>query len=261
MTKNTITQTELDNLCKALLAADVDIRDIILFGSFVYAPSLARDVDLVVTTSKRKRYDVYLDTVSDFPINVDVIVRQPGENIGDRIAWGIRAVGRVLVGDGQTLKEVMEMPAPTFERARKIFYRADKNFLDAQNNQDLDIKDEAYRDAFNKLFDVARNAIMAYLDSEETRWGLKDKGERRKGKVSTHLFTFHFPLSPFRRGRLRRALPQPFENRFRQIIDALHISYSYHGDYPKDSIDEEFERWRDIVGQFVDDLEKTASGS
>ena len=232
MTKNTITQTELDNLCKALLAADVDIRDIILFGSFVYAPSLARDVDLVVTTSKRKRYDVYLDTVSDFPINVDVIVRQPGENIGDRIAWGIRAVGRVLVGDGQTLKEVMEIPAPTFERARKIFYRADENFLDAQNNQDLDIKDEAYRDAFNKLFDVARNAVMAYLDSEETRWG-----------------------------RLRRALPQPFENRFRQIIDTLHISYSYHGDYPKDSVDEEFERWRDIVGQFVDDLEKTASGS
>ena len=230
MMTNTITQTELDNLCKALLSVDADIRDIILFGSFVYAPSLARDIDLLVTTTNRKNYGVYLDAVGNFPMNVDVIVRQPGENIGDRVAWGVRAVGQVLMGDGQTLKEVMSMPAPTFERARKIFYRADENLLDAQNAQDLDIKDEAYRDAFNKLFDVARNAIMAYLGSEETRWG-----------------------------RLRRALPQPFENRFRQIIDTLHINYSYHGDYPKDSVDEEFERWRDQVEQFVDDLERNAS--
>ena len=149
-----ITQRELDNICEALLIADADIRDIILFGSFAYAPSLARDVDLVVTTGNRKDSGVYLE-------------------------------------------------------------RADENFLDAQNAQDLDIKDEAYRDAFNKFFDVARNAVMAYLGSEEIRWGC-----------------------------LRRSLPQPLEDRFREIIDTLHISYSYHGDYPKDSVDEEFERWR-----------------
>lgn len=231
MTKR-ITQRELDDVCKALLAADADIRDIILFGSFTYAPSLARDVDLVVTTNNRKDYGVYLDVVADFPINVDVIVRQPGENIGDRIAWGIRAVGQVLAGDGETLKEVMKVAAPTFERARKIFARADENLLAAQNAQDLDIKDEAYRDAFNKLFDVARNAVMAYLGSEETRWG-----------------------------RLRRSLPQTFEDRFRQIIDTLHINYAYHGDYPRDKVDEEFKRWRKLVEEFVDDLEKTASGS
>ncbi len=257
----TITQRELDNLCKALLSADADIRDIILFGSFAYAPSLARDVDLIVTTARRKNYDVYLDAVANFPMNVDVIVRQPGENIGDRVAWGVRAVGQVLVGNGETLKEVMKVPAPTFEKARMLFVRVDENWVIAQQEQNSFLKDDKYRDTFNKLFDVARNAVMAYLGSEETRWGLKDKGERRKGKVSTHLFTFHFPLSTFRRGRLRRALPQPFENRFRQIIDTLHVSYSYHGDYPKDSVDEEFERWRDIVRQFVDDLERTASES
>ena len=225
-----ITKRELDNLCETLRAADADIRDIILFGSFAYAPSLARDIDLVVTTAKRKDYGVYLDAVADFPINVDVIARQPGEAIGDRIAWGIKAVGQVLVGDGQTLEEVMEVPAPTFERVRKIFYFADENFSNAQNAQDPDIKDEAYKDAFNKLFDVARNAAMAYLGSEQTRWG-----------------------------QLRRALPQPFSERFREIIDTLHISFSYRGEYPVDDIDEEFQRRRDQVAQFVDDLERAAS--
>ena len=225
-----ITKRELDNLCETLRAADTDIRDIVMFGSFVYAPSLARDIDLVVTTTKRKDYDVYLDAVSDFPINVDVIARQPGERIGDRIAWGIKAVGQVLAGDGQTLEEVRETPALPFERARKIFCIADEYLSNAQNAQDPYIKDDAYKDAFNKLFDIARNAAMAYLGSEQTRWG-----------------------------QLRRALPQPFSERFREIIDTLHINYSYEGNYH--DVDEEFQRRRDQVKQFVDDLEQAASGN
>lgn len=225
-----VTQIDLDDLCKALLDADADIQDIILLGSYAYVPSLARDIDLLVTTANRKDYGVYLDAVMDFPMDVDVIVREPGDNIGDWIAWGVRAVGQVLVGGGETLREVMEMPGPTFERARKVFHRADKNLSEAQSAQDLDIKDEAYRDAFNKLFDVARNAVMAYLGSEQTRWG-----------------------------QLRRALPRSFEDRFKQIIDTCHISYFYHSDYPKESVDEEFKRWRDRVEQFVDDLERDAS--
>ncbi len=227
MTTQGITQRELDNLCKALLAADADIRDIIAFGSSVYAPSLARDIDLVVTTAKRKNYDIYLDAVANFPMNVDVLVRQPEENPGDRVAWGIRAVGQVLMGDGQTLEEVMKMPAPTFEDARRLFVSADENWESAQQKADAFLKDDKYRDSFNKLFDIARHAVMAYLGSEETRWG-----------------------------QLRRALSSPFEERFREIIDTLHISYAYHGAYPKDDADEEFKRWRNRVEQFVSDLEK-----
>jgi hypothetical protein len=227
-----ITKRELDNLCETLQAADADIRDIVMFGSFVYAPSLARDIDLVVTTTKRKDYGVYLDAVADFPINVDVIARQPGEAIGDRIAWGIKAVGQVLAGDGETLEEVMKVPAPPFERVRKIFCIADERLSSAQNAQDPHLKDDAYKDAFNKLFDVARNVVMAYLGSEETRWG-----------------------------QLRCALPQPFSERFREIIDTLHINYGYDGNYPIDNVDEEFQRCRNLVEQFVDDLERTASGN
>lgn len=225
-----ITKRELENLCETLYAADADIRDIVMFGSFVYAPSLARDIDLVVTTTKRKDYGVYLDAVADFPINVDVIARQPGEKIGDRIAWGIKAVGQVLAGDGKTIEEVRATRAPSFERVRKIFCFADEHLSNAQNAQDPYIKDDAYKDAFNKLFDVARNAVMAYLNSEQTRWG-----------------------------QLRRALPQPFSERFREIIDTLHINYGYDGEYPEDDVDEEFQRYRDIVKQFVDDLEQAAS--
>ena len=227
-----ITKQELDNLCETLRAADTDIRDIILFGSFAYAPSLARDIDLVVTTTKRKDYGVYLDAVADFPINVDVIARQPGDKIGDRIAWGIKAVGQVLAGDGQTLEEVREIPPPPFERLRKIFCLADEYLSNAQNAQTPYIKDDAYKDAFNKLFDIARNAAMAYLNSEQTRWG-----------------------------QLRRALPQPFSERFREIIDTLHIDYGYDGNYPIDDVDEEFQRRRKMVEQFVDDLEQAASGN
>ena len=72
---------------------------------------------------------------------------------------------------------------------------------------------------------------MAYLSSEETRWG-----------------------------QLRRASPQPFSERFREIINTLHISFSYRNDYPIDGVDEEFQRRRNIVEQFVDDLERAASG-
>lgn len=225
-----ITKRELDSLCATLYAADGDIRDIILFGSFAYAPSLAQDIDLVVTTTNRKDYGVYLDAVADFPINVDVIARQPGDRIGDRIAWGIKAVGQVLAGEGETIQEVMRVPAPTFENVRQLFTRADENWEIAKQEQNPFLRDDKYRDTFNKLFDIARNAAMAYLNSEQTRWG-----------------------------QLRRELPQPFSERFREIIDTLHIDYGYDGNYPINDVDEEFQRYRDIVKQFVDDLEQAAS--
>jgi hypothetical protein len=103
---------------------------------------------------------------------------------------------------------------------------------DAQQKQDAFLKDTEYRDGFNKLFGVARNAVMAYLDSEQTKWR-----------------------------QLRRALPESFEERSKQIIDTCHVSYFYHGEYPQESVDQEFKRWRDQVDKFVDDLGRAASES
>lgn len=57
-------------------------------------------------------------------------------------------------------------------------------------------------------------------------------------------------------GKLRRTLPKPFSERFRQIISTLHITYSYDGNYPKDQVDEEFYHWQNKVSQFIQDLER-----
>lgn len=69
------------------------------------------------------------------------------------------------------------------------------------------------------------------------------------------------PVIQTRWGQLRRELPQPFSERFREIIDTRHIKYGYDGNYPIDDVDEEFQRYRDLVEQFVDDLEQTASSN
>ncbi|MFQ5825219.1 MAG: hypothetical protein ACE5JB_14315 [bacterium] len=58
-----------------LKQADPDIIDIIQFGSSVYAPDLARDIDFLITTQSQKDDDLYLDAFDDLDIGVDVIVR------------------------------------------------------------------------------------------------------------------------------------------------------------------------------------------
>ena len=58
---------------------------------------------------------------------------------------------------------------------------------------------------------------MAYLGSNETRWG-----------------------------QLRRELPDSF-NKISEIINTLHIAYSYMGNYPKDNAKEEYKNWRKSI--------------
>jgi len=54
-----MSESELNSLCQALLKADTDIQDIILFSSFANSPSIARDIDLLITTKKKKSLDSY----------------------------------------------------------------------------------------------------------------------------------------------------------------------------------------------------------
>jgi len=42
---------------------------------------------------------------------------------------------------------------------------------------------------------------------------------------------------------------------FRRFIDMLHIKYFYHGEYPRENVEEEFNEWYDEVKKFIDDLE------
>jgi len=221
-------EQRLEELCQKLLRADPDIQEIIQFGSSVYAPDLALDLDLLVTTTAKKGDDVYWDAVADWPVNVDLLVREPGERIGDWIAWGVLAIHRVLYGNSATIREArIAMTIPTYDEARKIVTVADHHLEDARGSMEDFFQDRYYRTAFNALFDAARSAAMAYLVMEETQWG-----------------------------ELRRALPAPHSEEFQRFVDVLHVAYFYHGDYPRQDVEAEFQRWRPRVSRFIETLER-----
>ncbi|MCX7838968.1 MAG: hypothetical protein N2559_05870 [Anaerolineae bacterium] len=217
----------LQRLVRALRAADPDIIEIVQFGSSVYAPRLARDVDLFVLTRAKKDYSVYLDAVADYRKNVDIVPKEPGESIGADIALALVTWSRTLYGDGQTRQEALKaMAVPTFDQATKLLTAADRDLERANQESDPFYRDLDYRSAFNRLFDAARYASMAFLATEETRWGY-----------------------------LPKKLPAPFNARFREFITTLHVKFSYDGKYPRDRVDETFAEWRGKVSAFIDALE------
>lgn len=183
---------------RALRAADPDIIEIVQFGSSVYAPRLARDVDLLVLTRAKKDYSVYLDAVADYPKNVDVMLKEPGESIGANIALVLVTFSRTLYGNGLTRQEAMKTVAvPTFEQARKRIHLAEQDLARAQQETDQDYRDARYRLAFDWLFDAARYAAMTFLHvDEQTRWS-----------------------------ELPKKLPAPFKKQFRELISFLHVQF------------------------------------
>lgn len=221
-------QSRLRQLCEALKQTDANLVDIIQFGSSVYAPDLARDIDLLVTTRSKENEDLYWDTFADLDLGADVIVRTPGQLMGKDIAASIRLMGNLLCGEGQTFKEAEAyMAVPTYDRARKSLETADTNLATAQQKRDPILKDEFYKIAYDRLFDAARYAVMAYLNTDNARWG-----------------------------QLRHLLPAPFDQEFRHIVNTLHIQYSYDGNYPQNDPDGAFAKWRQEVELFIQRLEQ-----
>lgn len=217
---------DLEELCARLLQADPDIRDIVQFGSSVYAPEQARDIDLLITTRRKKELGVYWDAVGGELASVDLIIREPGERIGDWIARGVCATGRVLYGDGETLQEAREaMPVPVYEEARERILVGDGFLEEAASAPNEIRRDILQRPAFNALFDAARSAVMTYLNTEQTRWGA-----------------------------LRRELPAHHAETLRRFIDVLHVRYFYDGEYPRKDVEGEYRRWRDEVSRFIEAL-------
>ncbi len=215
----------LPKLCEALLKVDPEIVAIVQFGSSVYAPELANDIDLFVVTKQRKDFSVYLEAVKDCPVNVDVVPVQVGERVGF-MATGVRAFGRLVWGDANVVCEVTkDMPIPTFDEARRVIDDGDIDVQIAPTLTDPIMREARYRKAFNSLFDAARLAAMAFLLTEETRWGI-----------------------------LANRLPDPFDQRFRSIVEELHVIIFYRRQLPLDA-EAEYKRWREVVGKFIDDLE------
>ncbi|MFA0784256.1 hypothetical protein [Fervidibacter sacchari] len=223
----TTSATQVDLLRKIvrrLLEVDGGIRSIVLIGSFAWFPELARDIDIVVITENDLPTDAYWDAVANFPKPVDVVVLRKGEKARG-LALALR-VGVLLWGDEGAVKEAIEnMPVPTLKDAHDWLDLARDALREGLTETDPDRQDKRFRNAFNLLFEAARVAAMWFLDTEEGRWG-----------------------------ELRRQLPNPFAEQFRQFINTLHIAYWYDGDYPQERVEEEFERWHREVLAFIDGL-------
>ena len=217
----------LQRIVRALRANDPDIIEIVQFGSSVYAPRLARDVDLLVLTRAKKDYGVYLDAVVGYSKNVDVVPKEPGEGMGADIALSILTFSKTLYGNGMTRQEAMKtMPVPTFEKARKAIRMAEQDLARGHQETDEDYRDARFKLAFDLLFDAVRYAAMTFLVlDDQTRWS-----------------------------ELPKKLPAPFNRQFREFISFLHVQFNYQGTYPKDRVDETFREWRARVSAFIDAL-------
>ena len=211
-----------EEICKRLLGYDKDIVEIVQFGSSVYAPEYARDLDLLVITKNKKEYGGYLDCLDDLPFDVDVVVKGVGEKL--RGAYNILGAFVILYGEGGYLKEMTADFDTGFEDAKAMLVAA-KDYLKMGKEAEGDVKDVHIRNSFNSLFHAARIAAMVYLAIGNARWG-----------------------------QIKRRLPQPYRNEFEEFINTLHIDYFYNGNYPS-NYEEEFEKWYKKVEDFVRRLE------
>ena len=228
-------ETVLQSLADTVRAVDPHVRDAVLIGSAVYAPDLARDYDLVVTTASQEHLEAILfDTlneVSDRP--VDLIFRHPGEDMGD-LAKAVLA-GLVLLGNGETIQEAemflgegSEM-VNSFKEAEGSIAAAEMNLRAAEVTIDPGTKDRLYKIAFDELFHAARNAAQAFLGRKGTRWG-----------------------------GTARDLPAPLDQQFREMITILHVKFFYDGKYPADTeaAARQFDQLNKRVESFIGELQQ-----
>jgi len=147
-------------ICKRLVEYDKDIVEIIQYGSSVYTPEYARDVDLLVITKNKKEYGGYLDCLADLPFDMDVVVKGVGEKL--RRAYNILGAFVILYGDGRYLKEMTADFDTGFDDAKAMLVAA-KDYLKMGKEAEGDVKDVHIRNSFNSLFHAARIAAMVYL--------------------------------------------------------------------------------------------------
>lgn len=104
----------LSAIVARLRQVDPRLRAVVLIGSCVWAPDLARDVDIVAVTESALPAEVYWDAVAALPKPVEVIVLRAGEK-AQGLALAVRT-GVLLWGDATAVREVTEgVSAPTFD--------------------------------------------------------------------------------------------------------------------------------------------------
>jgi len=221
-------------ICGRLLEYDPDIVEVVQFGSSVYAPQYAKDVDLLIITGREKVYGGYLDAANpeDVSFNVDVVVFEVDKAPAPDFLRNVLGAFQVLYGDGKSiLKYVGILGDPTFDEAMSSLRVANilmDKALETENTLD---RDRLIREAFDALFHAARMASMTYLSIELAGWGV-----------------------------VRRGMPEPYKGELEAFISIIHLKYFYNGEYPKDSVQEEFSNWLKRVEEYVNKLESEAKG-
>jgi hypothetical protein len=216
-------------ICQKLLEYDPGIIEIIQFGSSLYAPSCAKDIDLLIlTTSRKAPHSAYMDKILELnlPFDVDIVVSELGMPISKSLLAHVIGAYEVLYGSGDVLSDLVEQFNPTFNEVHAAIETGKKNLADAKSAEDSDVKDSHIRIAFNQLFHAARLASMVYIGTEKGRWG-----------------------------KIKSELPNRYRDEFQEFIDTLHIDYFYNGNYPRDKIWDEFERWCAKVEAHVKNIE------
>jgi len=214
-----------EEICKRLVGYDKDIVEIIQFGSSVYAPEYARDVDLLVITKRKKDYGGYLDCLNSFEIPLDVVVKEVRDKLRGSFASNVLGAFEILYGDRKYLYEMIKGFDSSFGEAYAVLRKAKRDMDSVRELSEKEDREWSIRVAFNGLFHAARVAAMTYLAVENARWG-----------------------------RLKRRLPQPYKEEFDNFINILHVDYFYNGNYPA-NYEEEFEKWYKRVEDFVRRLE------
>ncbi len=95
----------ISKACRRLLDLDPEIIEIIVFGSTIYAPIHARDVDLLVITKCKKDYLNYIKAIEDLPIDIDLVVFNAGEKPRNDLLINLFLGYKVLYGSGKVVKE------------------------------------------------------------------------------------------------------------------------------------------------------------
>jgi len=219
----------LEKLVKKLLEYDPSIIEVIQFGSSVYAPKYAKDIDLLVITKKAKEYEGYLNAINseDMLFNVDLLVFEVGKIPREDLLKGILGSFKVLYGEGKLLLEYAKsLGDPSFEEAKASLKAAADYFELSKRSVDPLVKDRHIRGAFDALFHASRIASMVYLSVNVGRWGF-----------------------------IRKELPEQHKTMFNNFINILHVKYFYNGEYPKENLENEFNKWFKKVKEYVSKLE------
>lgn len=216
-----------EKICDQLMKYDPHVVEIIQFGSSVYAPKYAVDLDLFVFTKSKKEWAGYFDAVEELnlPYNTDIVVNEINEQLDKSFAVSVFGAHKVLYGDGSFLEKCFSEIDPTFEEAFIAVQSSRKYMEDALEADNELLKDRHIRNAFNGLFHASRLAAMTYLSTEDGRWG-----------------------------RIKRNLPKPYQEEFEEQINTLHIEYFYSGNYPEENVQKEFKRWANKVEKFISRL-------